>query len=598
MLGTLLLLLIVAGWAYWLIALALVYEFFRHRPEPESGFTPPVSILKPIKGVDFQAYENLASFCRQDYPDYEVLFGVADAADPVVPIIEQLRRDFPERAIRLIVAEAFGANRKASLLERLAREAQHDILVVSDSDMRAKPDYLRCVVAPLAAEQVGLVTCPYLGEAALNLTAGLEALHMGATFLPSVVVARRAIAMRFAMGASVALRRRDLDALGGFGAVAGYLADDYQLGARMAASGRQVRMSNYIMACVLGATTFREQWEREVRWMRCAWVSRPLEYPGQLLFYSTPLAALLTVASGFEPLSLRILVASLLWRWLVAWLISLRTGDRQARRWLLWLPLRDLLSAAIWCVAALGRRIVWRGETFVLQPGGRMRPAADLPAAAGRRARPWHVRALQKAVYALDGGLRRALGVFEFENNPDGLLRVRVTRAAHAVALPEVRIPKGAPTLELHLWNEHVPPLPDEGPDLLWAAQVRRKLVASFRALGRAVARDPRFAKVQAVGGSTVLCFAGDGRREVKLFERLGFAVGPYRSPLGRFGEFWENLYTWAIMGAYNAATLRRRRLRQLRRGEIWMTIGEFLSRYGEANPVGDDSAQDQWGGG
>lgn len=592
MLGTLLVLLILAGWAYWLIALALVYDFFRRRPEPDRDFAPPVSILKPVKGVDFQAYENLASFCRQDYPDYELLFGVAEADDPVIPLVERLQRDFPERSIRLIIAEAPGANRKASLLERLAHEARHDILVVSDSDMRATPEYLRRVVAPLAAEQVGLVTCPYQGEAALNLTAGLEALHMGATFLPSVVVARRAIAMRFAMGASVALRRRDLESLGGFAAVADYLADDYQLGARMAASGRQVRMSRYIMACVLGATTFREQWEREVRWMRCAWVSRPLEYPGQLLFYSTPLAALLTVASGFEPGSMRLLIASLLWRWTVALLISLRTGDRQVRRWLLWLPLRDLLSAATWLVGALGRRIVWRGESFVLQAGGKMRPAADPPAAAGRRAAARFTRALQKAVHILDAGLRRALGVFEFEDRPDGLLRVRLTRAARAIALPEGLIPKGAPVLELHLWNEHVPPLPEAGPDLAWAAQVRSRLVASFRALGRAVARDPRFAEVQAVGGVTVLCFAGDGRREVRLFERLGFVVRPYRSPLGRFGEFWENLYTWAIMWAYNAATLRRRRLLRLRRGEIWMTAAEFRRRYGEVEGAGDDAAR------
>jgi len=253
------------------------------------------------------------------------------------------------------------------------------------------------------------------------------------------------------------------------------------------------------------------------------------------------------------------------------------------RRWLLWLPLRDLLSAATWCVGALGRRIVWRGETFVLQPGGKMRPA-DCD-------RAWSpiVQVLRKAVRALDGRLRRALGVFEFEDNPDGLLRVRLTRAAHAVVLAGHTLPKGAPVLELHLWNEHVPPLPERGPDLAWAAQVRRRLVASFCALGRAMVRDTRFADVQAVGGITVLCFTGDGRREARLFERLGFAVRPYRGPLGRFGEFWENLYTWAIMWAYNAATLRRRRLLGLRRGEIWMTADEFRRRYNEEECLGDE---------
>jgi ceramide glucosyltransferase len=378
MFSTLLMLLIFAGWLYWLIALLMVYDFFRSRTEPGSSFMPPVSILKPVKGVDFQAYQNFASFCQQDYPDYEVIFGVADPADPIIPVIERLRRDFPERHIRLIIAVTFGANRKASLLHYLVSEAKHEVLVVSDSDMRVTPDYLKRVVAPLADQQVGLVTCLYQSELPLNVTAGLEALHMGATFLPSVIVARKVINMRFAMGATVALRRHDLTRLGGFAAIADYLADDYQLGARIAALGLKVHLSNYVIACVLGATTFREQWEREIRWMRCTHISRPLEYPGLLLSYSLPLSAVLAVVSHFENASLRILVISLFLRWLVALLISVRTGDRQVRRWLLWLPARDLLSAVTWCVGGLGRQITWRGESFALQADGRMQPIGDI----------------------------------------------------------------------------------------------------------------------------------------------------------------------------------------------------------------------------
>jgi len=370
-----LLLLIFAGWLYWLVALILVYDFFHSRPEPGQNFMPPVSILKPVKGVDFEAYQNFASFCQQDYPDYELIFGVADPADPIVPIIDRLKRDFPLCHIRLIVAVTFGANRKASLLHHLAGEAQYEVLVVSDSDMRVTPDYLKRVVAPLADEQVGLVTCPYQGESPLSLTAGLEALHMGATFLPSVIVARKVLDMRFAMGATVALRYRNLASLGGFAVMADYLADDYQLGARIAASGLKVCMSDYVVTCHLGTTTFREQWDREVRWMRCSRVSRPLEYPGLLLSFSTPLSAVLVVVNRFDPTSLRVLVVSLLLRWVVAWLISVRTGDRQVRRWLPWLPVRDLLSAATWCEGGLGRKITWRGETFVLQADGRMQPA-------------------------------------------------------------------------------------------------------------------------------------------------------------------------------------------------------------------------------
>ena len=396
MIATLLTALILISWLYWLVALWLVLDFFRpgkpaSQPPPCAGggdrASPSplrrggpggevaVSVLKPVKGLDFEAYQNFASFCRQDYPEYELLFGVADADDPVIPLIERLKREFPHVSIRLFVVRPAGANRKASLLHHLAGQARHEILVISDSDMRVTPDYLRRVVAPLADPAVGLVTCPYLGVHALNLTAGLEALHMGVTFLPSITVARKVIGMRFAMGASVTVRRRDLEAIGGFAALADYLADDYQLGARIAALGLKVQLSDYVMRCVLGADRFRDQWEREVRWMRCASVSRPTQYPGLLISYATPLALALVLLTGPTPASLQMLIGSLLLRWVVAWLVSGATGDLEARRWLLWLPVRDVLSALTWIAGGLGREIVWRGERFVLTAHGRMAPA-------------------------------------------------------------------------------------------------------------------------------------------------------------------------------------------------------------------------------
>lgn len=398
MIATLLTALILLSWLYWLAALWLVFDFFRPgKPTPQplpcegggdrtsisperergKGGQVPVSILKPVRGVDAEAYQNFASFCRQDYPPsgYELLFGVADPDDPVIPLIERLRREFPEVSIRLFVSQPQGANRKACLLHHLAGQARHEVLVVSDSDMRVTPDYLRRVVAPLADPTIGLVTCPYIGVQALNLTAGLEALHMGVTFLPSIAVARKVIGMRFAMGASVAVRRRDLDAIGGFHALADYLADDYQLGARIAGLRLKVQLSDYVVKCVLGATRFRDQWDREVRWMRCASVSRRLEYPGLLLSYATPLALTLTLLTGPTPESTQLLLGSLLLRWTVAWLVSGRTGDRESRRWLVWLPLRDLLSALTWIAGGLGRRITWRGEEYLLTSHGRMTPA-------------------------------------------------------------------------------------------------------------------------------------------------------------------------------------------------------------------------------
>lgn len=400
-----LLLLVIASWFYWLTAWYMTRAFFRagqgeepegsgfQHPLPGSGtetrFTPPVSILKPVKGLDYEAYANFASFCQQDYPEFELLFGVAAADDPAVPVIQKLQRDFPQHRIRLIVAQAESPNRKACILHNLAAQASYEMLVVSDSDMRVAPDYLRRVVAPLADPAIGFVTCPYKGGKPLTLTAKLEALHMGAIFLPSVLVARGFLQMRFAMGATIALRRRDLDRIGGFAAVANYLADDYQIGLRIAALGLRGYLSDYVVTAILGHTTFKDQWDREVRWARCNRVCRPLEYPGILLTFSTPLAVCLLLMSGFSPIGWQALGGSVLLRWLVAWLIAGYTSNEAVRDWLLLLPLRDMLSALVWLVGGIGKRITWRGESFLVQGDGRMVPAVSTTRHLFSLPQPW-----------------------------------------------------------------------------------------------------------------------------------------------------------------------------------------------------------------
>jgi len=378
-LETLLKLAVIASWVYWLIALLWVREHFAAPHEPGRDFTPPVSVLKPVRGVDAQTYQNFASFCRQDYPVYELLFGVDDPDDPAALLVRRLQQEFPRVSIRLIVAPMVGMNRKASILHALAGNARHQVLVANDADMRVTPDYLRRVTSPLADPQTGLVTCPYRGESPVTFTARLEALYIGVTFLPSVLVGRRVLNMRFAMGATVALRATDLARMGGFAAVADYLADDYQIGARIAALGLRVHLSDYIVSTILGATTFREQWDREVRWAHCNRVSRPWEYPGLLLTFSTPFAALLAVATGFDRPAQWLLMVSLLLRWAVAWLITRYTDNRAIRPWLVWLPVRDMLTALIWCAGAVGREVVWRGDRFLLRDDGRLQPFPTKP---------------------------------------------------------------------------------------------------------------------------------------------------------------------------------------------------------------------------
>jgi ceramide glucosyltransferase len=375
----LLLLLTFVSWCYWIFAWWCVRAFFRNPQAADPDFCPPVSILKPVKGLDPQAYENFLTFVHQNYPEFEILFGVLDADDPTVPIIERLQQKFSEPSIRLIIAGPLGTNPKVSILHRLVIEAHYEILAISDSDMRVTPDYLSRVVAPLASPKTGLVTCLYKGGEPLNLTARLEALYVGGLFLPSVLVGRRYLAGRFALGATLVLRRSDLISVGGFAAIADYLADDYELGARIGAQGRRVHLSDYILTTILGAESLRQFWDRQIRWAKCARVSRWREYPGFLITFSTPLAMATATASRLAPWGVATVVTSITLRWGVAWLVSGQTDDRVLRRSLLWLPLSDLFVFFIWCAGGMGRGVVWRGQRFELTSDGRLRIAQPIP---------------------------------------------------------------------------------------------------------------------------------------------------------------------------------------------------------------------------
>ncbi len=187
---------------------------------------------------------------------------------------------------------------------------------------------------------------------------------------------------------------------------------------------------------------------------------------------------------------------------------------------------------------------------------------------------------MKRIVRAFDRFLCRRQGVFVFWDDPDCLFRAQFMRAPREIALPGALIPAGAEVLGLHFWNEHMPQIPPEGPTLALAVRGRRMIVSTFRALAHEMNRDPRMEGIQALGGATVLFAAGDGSGGDRLFTRLGFTVFPYRSPLGRFGQFWENLYTWALMWAYNAVSLQQRQLLALSRTESWITAGDFLRRY------------------
>src|SRR5207248_1709667 len=236
--------------AYYGFAAVAARRFFRQSlldraADDKSDFAPPVSLLKPVRGLDRHTREHFTSFCRQEYPEYEILFAVADATDPAIPLIRQLAEAHPERSIRLIVGvPEVGASSKVNKLCRLAREAQHGILVISDSDITVPPSYLRSVVAPFQDVHVGAVTCLYRAVPDRGLWAALEAIGISTDFVPGVIVARQLEGVKFALGATMATRRAQLAEVGGFEALAEYCADDFELGRRIARRGYRIELAS------------------------------------------------------------------------------------------------------------------------------------------------------------------------------------------------------------------------------------------------------------------------------------------------------------------------------------------------------------------
>ena len=287
-------LLVVAGFPliYYALACVAAWSFERTRPaSAPSGFTPPVSILKPLHGVDFASYENYASFCHQHYPEYEILFAVNEKTDPAAAVVQRLISDFPQREIKLLIgAEYFGANRKVNSLARLAREARHEILALSDGDVRVTPQYLQNVVAPLQDPAVGAVTSFYRGIAQKNLGAEFEAIGAASGFFPGVLMAVWTEGVKFALGASIATTKTWLQKIGGFEDIAPFLADDYEIGRRVAAAGGRVVLSHETVWTMYPAQTARSFWDHQLRWARTVRLCRPASYAALLFTQGLPWA--------------------------------------------------------------------------------------------------------------------------------------------------------------------------------------------------------------------------------------------------------------------------------------------------------------------
>jgi ceramide glucosyltransferase len=358
--------LVVCGIAYNLLAIVAVLRFKR-RPQAPRDFTPPVSILKPIRGRDDHFFEAIRSHATLEYPLFEILFGISVPGDLALEDIARLEREFPRIAIRVINTANNAANGKAGSLEILAREARYEVLVVNDSDILVEPSYLARVVSLLQPDDVGVVTCLYRAEAS-SWAAKAEALGIVTEFAPSVLVARLLSSSAFALGSTMALRRSSLDSVGGFSALRDYLADDYQLGARIAALNKRVVLADTVVETSLGSGSLRDVWKHQLRWSRTVRVSRPAGYFGyvvtQISFWSAIALAVghpAIAASGF---AVRLLAAA----------IALEKLDRRKLALIAFVPLRDLFGMAVWLAGLFGSSVEWRGLRYRLHRDGTISP--------------------------------------------------------------------------------------------------------------------------------------------------------------------------------------------------------------------------------
>ncbi len=376
MVETLLTLGTLSGVGYYSLCLWAAGKFLLQRRTarraPVSSFLPPVSILKPLKGTDPEMYEGFRSHCLLNYPEYEIVFGVSEADDPAVGLVERLKAEFPQRQIQLVVCHAnLGTNTKVSNLAQMLPVVRYEHLIVNDSDIRVERDYLRRVVAPLANPKIGMVTCLYRGVAGPSLGSHLESIGISTDFSGGVLSAREVEGgIHFGLGSTLAFRRTDLQAIGGFESVVDYLADDYELGKRTSERGQEVELSEVVVETFLPAYTLREFFAHQLRWARSLRDSRRWGYVGMILTFGLPWA-LLVVAS----------IHGAWWAWVLAGAtvflrvaVALVVGrlvvkDHHVLPWIWLVPLRDLAAVAVWIVSFMGHTVAWRGTLFTLKDG-------------------------------------------------------------------------------------------------------------------------------------------------------------------------------------------------------------------------------------
>ena len=366
---TLVLAVLLAGaLVYSLLAVIAALRYLAVRP-PDLAATEPISVLKPLAGLDLDLESNLRTFFEQDYPAFEILFAVREKSDPAIAVVRKLQEEYPAVASRMLVTgEPPYPNAKVFSLDRMLSEAAHDLVVMSDSDIRVTPTLLKTIAAEFQDPKLGVATCPYRAVAGRSFWSRLEAIGMNTDFLAGILVARMLEGMRFAVGPTIVARRRALESIGGFDRLKDYLAEDFAMGKFAAEAGHGVSLSSYVIEHHIGSTDFGHSAAHRLRWTRSTRRSRPAGYLGQLFTMPVPLALLLT---AWNPALWPVLLVTLAIRGAAAWAVS-ELVLRARINWLL-LPLEDIAGFCFWIAGFFGNTILWRGRRYRLESDGRFR---------------------------------------------------------------------------------------------------------------------------------------------------------------------------------------------------------------------------------
>ena len=360
-----------------LVVTAVLRKRFVPKVSSTTHFQPPISVLKPVHGMEPRLEESLESFFRQDYPECELIFCARQREDPALVLAERLATKYPKVKVKILTCgEPPWANAKVYSLARMMEAAENELIVISDSDVEVTPEYLREIVRPLEDDCVGLVTCLYRGVSVDGFWSKLEALGMSVEMTSGVLVAEMLEGMKFALGPTMVTRKSCVHSVGGFEAFADYCADDYLLGNLIEKQGYKVVLSEYAVDHIVVHRSLAESLKHQVRWMRSTRFSRPKGHVGTVLTFAMPFGVLGLIAGvlGDHPL---LGAGIFLVNYLERVLQSVIAGygvvrDRQALKQAWFYPLRDLLGFFVWCGSYLSSNIHWRSEVYRLTAGGRM----------------------------------------------------------------------------------------------------------------------------------------------------------------------------------------------------------------------------------